>query len=225
MDNKITTATIFNFFTLLIITVSAARPTINTPVTKPSTIREPETFTGSHILLPGHNVTSQSNATTSTFPVNSHHVQPENTTSDMTPRMNFTKFHSINRHYNEKPHRRPYQVGRPKRPCRKHSQYQVDRTKIPSRNNERIGKYEDTRSKSIHAEVPTNWLKMKHYHASLAHRNHNNQQKGSENVIKTKHVFDREKLKNLIREKDRKRREEENGLMKNIRKFMKHTFD
>lgn len=87
-------------------------------------------------------------------------------------------------------------------------------------------RYDNSNTKGSRAEVPSNWLKMKHHYDSRHHRSHINNRNKNEDVIKTKNVINREKLESLIREREqKKKRDEEALLMKSIRKFLKHTFD
>ncbi|GJS48323.1 hypothetical protein Tco_0598444 [Tanacetum coccineum] len=197
METKIT---ILTFFTIFIFTVSAARPTAAPPRPTPSIV----VATGSNIRLPSEIVEPDVNKTT---------IQPRNTSNNLTPHTNFSRFRPINRHFNDKPHRRP---------CRKHSQYRM------SRNGDfAIRKGVGSRTGGFRGGVPTNWLKIKHHYDSR-YQSHNKRDNKvyKDNIVKTNNVFDREKIKSLIREHEQmKKREEEAALMKNIRKFLKHTFD
>ncbi|KAD5508281.1 hypothetical protein E3N88_15984 [Mikania micrantha] len=72
--------------------------------------------------------------------------------------------------------------------------------------------------------------KVKHHYESHPqdnnHNNNNNRHDNNrENVMKTENVFDHEKLKSLSRQQKQKKNDYKDGLMKNIRKFLKHTFD
>ncbi|KAJ0952157.1 hypothetical protein HanPSC8_Chr02g0068831 [Helianthus annuus] len=236
MDNK--TAT-FTFFTLLFLyTVSAARPTVLDPsVTNPTAVtsddhasklaktsRESVVTSGrSKILLPGEKVV------------------PENLNNDLSPHTNFSKFHPINRHFQVRPHRGPKHTGTHRRPCLKHTQYKIpfpqseisskkDEVKAEGTDNPILNNENPVRTKAFRGEVPANWLKVKHHYGSR--RQHNNQNhdskpnKKDENVMKTKNVFNPEKMKSLRHQQKLKKSEDhKTGLMKNIRKFLKHTFD
>ncbi|KAL8256091.1 hypothetical protein R6Q59_031158 [Mikania micrantha] len=84
--------------------------------------------------------------------------------------------------------------------------------------------------KTFWGEVLENWLKVKHHYESHPqdnnHNNNNNRHDNNrENVMKTENVFDHEKLKSLSRQQKQKKNDYKDGLMKNIRKFLKHTFD
>ncbi|KAL4592760.1 hypothetical protein LXL04_005764 [Taraxacum kok-saghyz] len=106
-----------------------------------------------------------------------------------------------------------------RRPFRKSvSEYRVPRNRIEVADRKENG---DSNPESFRGEVPSEWLKMKQRYGSPRHRN----QPCNNNVIKTTTVFDREKLKSLMREYKQKKSEEETGFMKNIRKFLKHSFD
>lgn len=200
MDTKIT---ILTFFTLFTFTVSAARPAIAPPRPTASTV---VTAYSLNIRLPSVIIEPDANKTT---------IQPRETTNDLTPRTNFSRFRPINRHFNDKPHRRP---------CRKHSQYRI------SRNGDfATRKGVGSRSGGFRGGVPTSWLQIKHHYDSRyqsTNSKRDNKVIYKDNVVKAKNVFDREKMKSLIREHEQmKKREEEAALMKNIRKFLKHTFD
>ncbi|KAI3716787.1 hypothetical protein L1987_67930 [Smallanthus sonchifolius] len=214
METKTTT---FTFFTLLFFyTVSAARPTVDPPLANPPAA-------SSKILLPGDKVTLD-----------------EHEKTNPTPR-NFSRFHPINRHFQVRPHRGPKpSVSTHRTPCMKHSQYMIPHTDQASNKKEEVKvaaeRIDNSRSKAFRGEVPENWLKVKHHYGSRRqhNNNHNNRNhnhnnlrdKNEENVMKTKNVFDREKMKSLInRRQKQKRSDDKSGLMKNIRKFLKHTFD
>lgn len=130
--------------------------------------------------------------------VDNSRTEPEKTANNLTPHTNFSKFHPINRHFNDKHPKRPKQIGTRRRSFQKNLQYRIS------------GGNDGGRSESFRGEGSTNWLKIKRDYDSR--------------VIKTKNVIDREKLKDLIREKKQMKREEENVLMKSIRKFLKHSF-
>ncbi|KAI3823686.1 hypothetical protein L1987_05126 [Smallanthus sonchifolius] len=223
METK--TAT-FTFFTLLFLyTVFAARPTVDPPLTNPTTA-------GSKILLPGDKVTLD---------------EPEKTTkNDLTPRTNFSRFHPINRHFQVRPHRgAKTTISTHRAPCLKHSQYMIPHTEVSNKKEEvRVAaeRTDNSRSKTFRGEVPEKWLKVKHHYSSRRqhnnNHNHNNRNhnhnhnhnnlrdKNEESVMKNKNMFDREKMKSLInRRQKQKRNDDKSGLMKNIRKFLKHTFD
>ncbi|KAI7743291.1 hypothetical protein M8C21_001960 [Ambrosia artemisiifolia] len=237
MDNKI--ATLITFFTLLLIlyTVSAARPTkLDQPITNPTAVRTDDASklpkishkyvasTGrSKIVLPGENVTL------------------DKPTNDLKPRTNFSRFHPINRHFQVGPHRQSKPSRAHRRPCLKHKQYKIPFTKmeaskkkdevvvestdVPKLNNEN-----PVRPKTFRGEVPANWLKVKHHYGSRQqhnNQNHDNQaNKKEESVKKMKNVFDQEKMKSLRHQQQLKKSEDHKaGLMKDIRKFLKHTFD
>ncbi|PWA53619.1 hypothetical protein CTI12_AA442410 [Artemisia annua] len=199
MDTKIT---ILTFFTLFIFTVSATRPIIAPPRPTASTV---VTASSLNIHLPSEIIEPDANKTT---------IEHRKTTNDLTPRTNFSRFRPINRHFNDKPHRRP---------CRKHSQYRI------SRNGDfATRKGVGSRSGGFCGGVPTSWLKIKHrYDSRYRSTNCKHDDKVyKDNVVQTENAFDREKMKSLIREHEQmKKREEEAALMKNIRKFLKHTLD
>nr|GFA45486.1 reverse transcriptase domain, reverse transcriptase zinc-binding domain protein [Tanacetum cinerariifolium] len=155
--------------------------------------------TGSNILLPSEIIEPDANKTT---------IQSRNASNDLTPHTNFSRFRPINRHFGDKPHRRT---------CKKHSQYRM------SRNGDFvIRKGVVSKSGGFRGGVPTNWLQIKHHYDSR-YQSHNKRDNKvyKDNVVKTKNVFDREKIKSLIREHEQmKKREEEAALMKNIRSII-----
>ncbi|KAK1408330.1 hypothetical protein QVD17_40007 [Tagetes erecta] len=231
MDTKTTTFT-FTFFTLLLLyTVSAARPcTVHPPIINPTVVKtSSESSASSKILLPGGKVTS--NETTE---INNNLPQSEKTTKNdvTTPHTNFSRFHPINRHFQGRPQRGPRQM-----PCHMPPPIEVSHKK----DDVAMERTDKSRSKTFHGEVPTNWLKVKHHygsHREQSNSNNNNninisnnnnrnnhRDKNGDNVVKTKNVFDREKMMNLKRQQKLKKSHGKTGLMKNIRKFLKHTFD
>ncbi|KAI3522486.1 hypothetical protein L1887_00309 [Cichorium endivia] len=231
MDDKIAA---FTFFTFFLFTVSAARLTVYPPATNPSVVgsedasklaktsRESLASAGSNvIILPGEKAKPDFDESTANNPL----PEPEKRTNDLTRPTNFSRFHPINRHFRGKAPRGPGQIGTHRRPYRKSAtQYTMPRTEVSDRNNEVASRRTDkSNPETFPGEVPSNWLKVKHHYGSRRH--HNQPRNNNDNVMKTKNVFDREKLKSLRRQHKQKKREEETGFMKNIRKFLKHTFD
>lgn len=215
MENKIAA---FTFFTFLLFIVSAARLAVDPPLTTTSAVGSEDvsktshqSTTGSNILLPGEKPTSDPDETTD----NNHLPEPERTT-------NFSRFHPINRHFHGKvPPRVPKQIGKQRRPCR-HSHKIIPKT---SDKTEDVASHrtDNYNPKASRGEIQSEWLKIKHPYGPRRH--HNNHRNNNDKVINTKQVIDREKLKSSIRQEKQKKREEEAGFMKSIRKFLKHTFD
>lgn len=229
MENKIAA---FTFFTFLLFIVSAAR--LAAPSTNPSAVQNEDVSklaktshqsaaaADSNILLPGEKAKSDLDETTA----NNHLSEPEKTTNDLTPHANFSRFHPINRHFHGKvPPRGTKQVGKPRRTCRHPMPSQkIPRTETSDKNDAAASDRTDNlKPKASRGEIQSNWLKVKHQYGLRRH--HNNHRDNNGNVINTKQVFDREKLKSSVRQQKQKKREEEAGFMKSIRKFLKHTFD
>ncbi|KAI3707104.1 hypothetical protein L6452_25323 [Arctium lappa] len=214
MDNKITA---FTFFTFLLFIVSAARLAVDPAplTTTPSAVQSEDasktsqqSAADSNIFLPGEKPKSDLDA-------NNHLPEPEKTTNDLTSHANFSRFHPINRHFRGKvPPQGPKPIGKQRRANCRHS-HKIPRTEISER-------MDNIKPKASRGEIQSNWFKIQHQYGLRRHHNNNHR---DENVINTKQVFDREKLKSSVRQQKQKKREEEAGFMKSIRKFLKHTFD
>ncbi|CAI9289000.1 unnamed protein product [Lactuca saligna] len=222
MDDKIAA---FTIFTLFFFTVSAARFPVAPPATNHSAVEHASKLANtsceslasadSNIRLPGEKAKSDSDESTAKNPL----PEPEKTTTDLTQGTNFSRFHPINRHFLGKPPMGPKQIDKHRRPYRK----SVTQNRIPRNDEITSRKSDNSIPESFPGEVPLNMLKMKHHYGSRRH--HNQPRNNNDNVIKTKIVFDREKLKSLMRQHRQKKVDDETGFMKNIRKFLKHTFD
>lgn len=186
---------------------------------------QPAAATGdSNIVLPTEILKSESDVT-------DHELETEKTRMfrvDLTPRSDFARFHAINRHFFDEPrvplrsvHRRPYrQFINP---------FAIPRSEI-SHGDEVILSVEtgNVDAKAFHRRVPSKRMKVKHDYGHRHHSHHHHHlhlHHANNDGSVPKHVFDREKVKSMVRQHEEEKREHEAGFMKRIRKFLKHTFD